>query len=248
MSTNVPPGTDVSGIEAQLNDIIARQDTAQSMGSTLNNVVIDIRNAIGAIDQYPANYTIKRLLAKSVLTQGGDLPDPTLPEANYTCGGIAQWVKCTGYNEIGNGIVDGTTFKVYTPLFDVPLSSYGLLSLQHASNGRVLYRCYASSFNDIAIGWDYGEVNTPSMIRMRGQTLFNGSENWFPNVNMDNMLEVTLNPGTPFCGSMQVHGMTTGFFEDGDIIAEYYILMPLNSTSPPSLNFYIAQGYVSHPS
>lgn len=131
LNTNVQGVTDainalqLTAPEIDLSGIISRLDTAQAQRGSQVNLQTDIRNAIGAISQYPENYTVKRLLALLNIALNGDIPpvDADLaPDPSGQCGDsgyirATSWAQGRAFNHGGVDVVEWfPMFPGYTTL------------------------------------------------------------------------------------------------------------------------------------
>lgn len=227
--------------EVELAAIIGRLDTAQSMNGSANVMIADIRAAIGILSTYPANYTVRHLLA--MLQETLDTVPPViinrtdLPDCAQSIS--ASWVQCTGFNYLGLGAYNGSDYKVYSPEFGSSLETYQLQGLYNAGNLRTIYRHYGSSFGDITIAYKYISDTMPWYI-LKSERTYTTVENSWPDYDYNTLTVVKSNITLAGCDSSSLSGVQTAPISAGDVIAEYFVLFPIAFNLDMPLTLFLA--------
>lgn len=236
---------ELQNAQPNMGAVLGRLDTLQSMAGTRNNVIIDILHAIGGIQTYPANYTVRRLLAMlqtALDSEPGEL-GPTLG-APSCAGADAEWVQCTGWGDLGERSYNGNTYHVFSPQFGSNLQNYGLIGLLNVGNQRSIYKNINVSDSPIAIGWNFPQGQAPAILIKRVETLAGDSTDWADRPLSDYSY-VTGNLVASGCNETITSGFAAGEINPGDIIVEYFFLFGTGITGTPPLTVWLASEYVS---
>jgi hypothetical protein len=235
----------LSQSEVDLSAVIGRLDISQSIAGSANALLTDIRSAIGVISSYPANYTVRHLLAllqeslesaPPVIINPADLPD-------CATGMSANWVQCTGMNYLGLGAYNGSDYKVYSPEFGSSLEQYTLQGLYNAGNLRTVYRHLGSSFGDVTVAYKYTSDVMPWYILKSERTYTTTQDSW-PTYNYNTLMLVKSNIMVAGCSSSNLSGVQASPIGAGDVVVEYFLLFPQAYNLDLPLTMFLASATV----